>query len=377
MLKKVVYWGISLLFAVIAFLLAYTFLGPPILAAHPDLYIPALILFPLIFALVGVLFAPVLVAKVESGTERLLGALSKMSLVDIFSCALCLIAGLFIGALLGTAFGRINVVGPYLSVIFILFFGYVGLLVGYRRREDFRSVFHLPRSEKGEKGERSDRLPKLATGKITPKVLDTSVIIDGRIADIYKTGFIEGELIISQFVLEELRHIADSSDQLKRNRGRRGLDIMNKLRLEFDNTVKIVEKDYPDIAEVDSKLLRLAQDMKGVVLTNDFNLNKVAQLQDMRVLNINELSNAVKPMVLPGEELFAQIVRDGKEPGQGVAYLDDGTMIVVENGKRFMTKTILVTVTSVLQTAAGRMIFAKPKLAKNGEPIEEGNRSVS
>lgn len=377
MLKKVVYWGISLLFAVIAFLLAYTFLGPPILAAHPDLYIPALILFPLIFALVGVLFAPVLVAKVESGTERLLGALSKMSLVDIFSCALCLIAGLFIGALLGTAFGRINVVGPYLSVIFILFFGYVGLLVGYRRREDFRSVFHLPRSEKGEKGERSDRLPKLATGKITPKVLDTSVIIDGRIADIYKTGFIEGELIIPQFVLEELRHIADSSDQLKRNRGRRGLDIMNKLRLEFDNTVKIVEKDYPDIAEVDSKLLRLAQDMKGVVLTNDFNLNKVAQLQDMRVLNINELSNAVKPMVLPGEELFAQIVRDGKEPGQGVAYLDDGTMIVVENGKRFMTKTILVTVTSVLQTAAGRMIFAKPKLAKNGEPIEEGNRSVS
>lgn len=374
MLKKVVYWGIALLFAVIAFLLAYTFLGPPILAANPDLYIPALILFPLIFALVGVLFAPVLVAKVESGTEKLLGALSKMSLVDIFSCALCLIAGLFIGALLGTAFGRIEVVGPYLSVIFILFFGYVGLLVGYRRREDFRNVFRLPR---GEKGEKNERLPKLAAGKITPKVLDTSVIIDGRIADIYKTGFIEGELIIPQFVLDELRHIADSSDQLKRNRGRRGLDIMNKLRLEFDNTVKIVEKDYPDIAEVDSKLLRLAQDMKGVVLTNDFNLNKVAQLQDMRVLNINELSNAVKPMVLPGEELFAQIVRDGKEPGQGVAYLDDGTMIVVENGKRFMTKTILVTVTSVLQTAAGRMIFAKPKLAKNGEPIEEGNRSVS
>ena len=194
-----------------------------------------------------------------------------------------------------------------------------------------------------------------------PKILDTSVIIDGRIADICKSGFIEGDLVIPGFVLEELRHIADSSDLLKRNRGRRGLDILNKIQKELEFKVQICERDYDDIAEVDSKLVRLAQDMKGKILTNDFNLNKVAELQGVTVLNINELANAVKPVVLPGEEMEVHVIKNGKEAGQGVAYLDDGTMIVVDGGKRHIGETIGVLVTSVLQTAAGRMIFAKPK----------------
>ncbi len=167
--------------------------------------------------------------------------------------------------------------------------------------------------------------------------------------------------MIPNFVLEELQHIADSSDLLKRNRGRRGLDILNKLRQDFDMMLEIVDKDYDDISEVDSKLIRLAKDMKGYVVTNDFNLNKVAQLQGVNVLNINELANAVKPVVLPGEEMVVRLLKEGKESGQGIGYLDDGTMIVVENGRRFMGQVIEVIGTSVLQTAAGRMIFAKPK----------------
>ncbi len=172
----------------------------------------------------------------------------------------------------------------------------------------------------------------------------------------------EGIIVVAEFVLEELRHIADSPDLLKRNRGRRGLDILNKIQKEMDIPVEIYEGDFEDIAEVDSKLVKLAKLMKGKIITNDFNLNKVCELQGVSVLNINELANAVKPVVLPGEEMSAQIIKDGKEASQGgIAYLEDGTMVVVEGGKRFIGETLDVLVTSVLQTAAGRMIFAKPK----------------
>jgi len=193
------------------------------------------------------------------------------------------------------------------------------------------------------------------------KILDTSVIIDGRIFDICKTGFVEGPLIIPAFILEELRHIADSSDALKRNRGRRGLDVLNRIQKELDIPVRIYEKDFDDINEVDSKLLKLGEILKGAVITNDYNLNKVAEFQGVPVLNVNELANAVKPVVLPGEEMVVQVIKDGKETGQGIGYLDDGTMIVVDGGKKHVGETIDVMVTSVLQTAAGRMIFAKPK----------------
>jgi uncharacterized protein YacL len=198
--------------------------------------------------------------------------------------------------------------------------------------------------------------------KRVPKIVDTSVIIDGRIADIVQTGFLEGPLVVPRFVLTELQHIADSSDVLKRNRGRRGLDILNRIQKESRVQVQVIERDFEELSDVDSKLVRLAKLLEGNVVTNDFNLNKVAELQGVRVLNINELVNAVKPLVLPGEEMVVHLIKDGKEQGQGVGYLDDGTMIVVDGGRRYIGESIGVLVTNVLQTNAGRMIFAKPKV---------------
>ena len=195
-------------------------------------------------------------------------------------------------------------------------------------------------------------------------MLDTSVIIDGRVFDICKAGFLEGEIVIPAFVLVELRHIADSADALRRNRGRRGLDVLGRMQEELNLPVRIEEKDYEDAQEVDVKLLRLAKDLGGAVLTNDYNLNKVAGVTGVPVLNINELAGALRPVVLPGEEMTVHIVREGKEPCQGVAYLDDGTMVVVENGRRRVGDTLDVEVTTVLQTSAGRMIFTRVKTAE-------------
>jgi uncharacterized protein YacL len=201
------------------------------------------------------------------------------------------------------------------------------------------------------------------------KLLDTSAVIDGRIADICRTGFLEGNLIVPGFVLAELQKIADSSDSLKRNRGRRGLDILNKMQKEPNISIRIYDKDFEELTDVDIKIVRLAKLMDARVITNDFNLNKVAELYGVPVLNINELANAIKPVALPGEEVLVHVIKDGKEHGQGIAYLEDGTMIVVDGGRRYIGEEIHVTVTSVLQTAAGRMIFAKPKeefMAKAG-----------
>jgi uncharacterized protein YacL len=193
-------------------------------------------------------------------------------------------------------------------------------------------------------------------------VVDTSAIIDGRIAEIAESGFIYGTLVVPQFVLDELQHIADSADTLRRNRGRRGLEILARMQKDSPTPVEIVTDDFPDINEVDAKLVALAKRRSGAILTNDFNLNRVAELQGLRVLNINSLANAVKPAVLPGEELRVRVIQEGKELGQGVGFLDDGTMIVVEGGARFIDKDLDVAVTRVLQTVAGRMIFAQPRL---------------
>jgi uncharacterized protein YacL len=193
------------------------------------------------------------------------------------------------------------------------------------------------------------------------KILDTSVIIDGRVADLCETGFLEGAFIVPQFILHELQHIADSSDSLKRARGRRGLDILNKIQKMVDIDVRIVDDDFPHVKDVDSKLVVLAKKVGAKVITNDLNLNKVAELQGVRVLNINELCNALRPVVLPGETIRVFVLKEGKEAGQGVAYLDDGTMIVVDNAKRCIGRTVDVVVTSVLQTTAGRMIFTRLK----------------
>lgn len=193
------------------------------------------------------------------------------------------------------------------------------------------------------------------------KIIDTSAIIDGRIADLCKTGFLEGVLIIPNFILTELQKIADSADQLRRNRGRRGLDLLHAMQKENLVTIRILDRDYEDQIEVDAKILRLAREIGAKVVTNDYNLNKVAELYGVQVLNINDLSNAIKPVVIPGEEMVVHVLRDGKEFGQGIGYLEDGTMIVVEGGKNYIGMDIVIMVTSVLQTSAGRMIFAKPK----------------
>jgi uncharacterized protein YacL len=193
-------------------------------------------------------------------------------------------------------------------------------------------------------------------------VVDTSAIIDGRIAEIVESGFIYGTLVVPRFVLDELQHIADSSDTLRRNRGRRGLDILARMQKDPGTPVEIVEASIPDENEVDAKLVALARSRSRVILTNDFNLNRVAELQGVRVMNINSLANAVKPAVLPGEELRVRVIQEGKEAGQGVGFLDDGTMIVIEGGARHIDKDLDVSVTRVLQTVAGRMIFGQPRL---------------
>jgi uncharacterized protein YacL len=191
------------------------------------------------------------------------------------------------------------------------------------------------------------------------KILDTSVIIDGRIADIIETKFIEGVLVVPKFVLDELQQIADSSDSVKRARGRRGLDVLNRLKKDRDTLLRITDQDFPEIPDVDSKLVKLGKVLDAKVLTNDFNLFKVAEIQGVTVLNINQLTNALKPVVLPGEKMKIVVIKEGKDPGQGIGYLDDGTMVVVDSGKKYVGDEVFVTVTSVLQTPAGRMIFAK------------------
>lgn len=316
-------------------------------------YIFAAIISGLIFFV----FSPWLIKLGWKTTEIIEGALQTVPTSDIFLGTIGLIFGLVIANLLARPIAIIPIpwLGSIIIVLTYIVLGYLGIRIATRKRDDFGGLVNsLRKLGVKEKTFKMDNLVK-------PKILDTSVIIDGRIADICKTGFIEGPLIIPRFVLEELRHIADSSDTLKRNRGRRGLDILNKIQKELDIPVQIYDKDFNDMSEVDSKLLKLAQLLKGKVVTNDFNLNKVAEFQGVPVLNINELANAVKPVVLPGEEMVVQVIKDGKETGQGVAYLDDGTMIVVDGGKKHIGESIGVLVTSVLQTAAGRMIFAKPK----------------
>ncbi len=288
--------------------------------------------------------------------------LAKAAFIDIVIGTAGLIVGLLISALLGMILQDFHPFGTLLTVLSAVVFGYLGISVPTRKRDEATVTFGFFRSKTVKNEETAAAAQSEYTGSSQPKVLDTSVIIDGRIADIVKAGFLEGPLVIGRFVLEELQHIADSADVLKRNRGRRGLDILNRIQKELGAEVRIYEQAVGEGLEVDAKLVKLAKVLGGKVVTNDYNLNKVAELQGVPVLNINELANAVKPAVLPGEEMTVTVLKEGKEIGQGVAYLEDGTMIVVDGGRRHIGDTIGVTVTSVLQTAAGRMIFVKPKL---------------
>lgn len=317
------------------------------------------ILFTVLGAIIF-LFAGFLCA--EWGGSKLQEAVqycSRIPMNELAAAAAGLTGGLLLSLLLYPAMIWLGKAGHFLQVPITLSFGYIGLRIGLEKKEELAALWTTGRW--GQAVEPEGR------GLEEHKILDTSVIIDGRIADICKTGFIEGTIVIPEFVLEELQHIADSSDLLKRNRGRRGLDILNKIQKELEVKVLIYEGDFEEISEVDSKLVKLAKVLRGKVVTNDFNLNKVCELQGVSVLNINDLANAVKPVVLPGEEIVVQVIKDGKEHGQGVAYLDDGTMIVVEGGREYIGTTMEVLVTSVLQTSAGRMIFAKPKLLEKAQ----------
>jgi uncharacterized protein YacL len=313
------------------------------------------VLGAIIFFVLTFWFVDSLVHIIKVFEEKII----KAPVTDVLFGTLGLVFGLVVAFLIQIPLNNIKLtaVNTVLPLFIYLFLGYFGFRILFKKRDELINLFSSRNKDK-----RKDADDQEETRGKSLKILDTSVIIDGRIADICQTGFLEGTLVIPQFVLEELQHIADSSDVLKRNRGRRGLDILNKVQKELAVKVEIYEGDFEEITEVDSKLVKLAKLVSGIVVTNDFNLNKVCELQGVSVLNINDLANAVKPIVLPGEELKVQVIKDGKEHNQGVGYLDDGTMIVVEEGRGHIGKTIDVIVTSVLQTSAGRMIFAKPKL---------------
>jgi uncharacterized protein YacL len=260
--------------------------------------------------------------------------------------------GLLIGLILANLITTTILSFPftvYISLILrvglALAFGYLGMMVAWKKREEFK-IF----------------LPNLSSGEEKKwKILDTSVIIDGRIADIAETGFLEGIIVLPKFILNELHKIADSTIPSRRKRGRRGLDILNRMQKSGSLEVVVEEKDFPEIKEVDSKLIQLARALNGIIVTNDYNLNKIAKLQGVEVFNINELANALKPVILPGEDLTIRVIKEGKEPNQGIAYLDDGTMVVVENARGLIGEELTVEVTSILQTSAGRMIFGQQK----------------
>ncbi|MGA9058259.1 MAG: PIN domain-containing protein [Terriglobia bacterium] len=292
----------------------------------------------LLGASLGVFFIFFEMRLERASLKRLIGAAAG----SIFG----ILGALMISHLLSiTALDKVSL--SFLQVTLLLLMAYVGLVLGANKGD----LLNL------------SALGGLFSAEVKPKrnfkILDTSVIIDGRVADVCETGFIDGLMIIPQFVLRELQLVADSSDPLKRNRGRRGLDILQRMQKMGTIQIQIVEEDFPHMHEVDLKLIELAKQLEGKIVTNDFNLNKMAQLQGVAVLNVNELANALKPVVLPGEIMHVFILKEGKEYNQGVAYLDDGTMVVVDNAKKMISKTIDIAVTSVLQTTAGKMIFGK------------------
>ena len=321
--------------------------------------------FVIIFALIFFRYAPNLSNRGRKVASSIENEIQGVSPVALIGGVLGLVLGLVVAFLLTTIYQNILVQKAlYLTVTIVVYsiLAFVGAVVGSRKGPELINMVQSTSKKTRESNEYEYRAKDKKSQRV-PKILDTSVIIDGRILEIIRTGFLEGPIIIPEFVLVELRHIADSSDSLKRVRGRRGLDILNKIQTEYEIQIYNTdsEKALKEIPEVDVKLLKLAQIMKGKVVTNDFNLNKVAAIKEVPVLNINELSNAVKPLAIPGEKMTVSLIKQGKDREQAVAYLDDGTMIVVEDGRKYIGSTVEITVTSVLQTAAGRMIFGKVK----------------
>ena len=348
MIKKIFRYVITLVVMTIAVGLLYALYNHNIWGIQQYVADYAVILFGVFIGIIYfILFSDVAADAIMKQLGVAEVKLVKMDIKELIMAVLGVVTGLIIANLIGVAINGYGIVGTGITVILNITLGVLRYRVATKKRDELEMPILKANQNKSYPGR--------------PKILDTSVIIDGRILDLLRTGFIEGKIIIPTFVLDELRHIADSSDALKRNRGRRGLDILNEIQKQLDIPVVIKEFNIKEKIEVDSKLLKMAEKMDAYVVTNDYNLNKVAEVRGVKVLNINELANAVKPMLLPGEEMTVTIIKAGKENGQGVAYLNDGTMIVVEGGAKRIGDTLEVVVTSVLQTSAGRMIFTRIK----------------
>lgn len=356
-------WLIVLVVAIIFVVLADELITTPFFSAELEgeatgffsltvLTVIAYVVGALVGAVVGYILSHFILRLIWAAIHRIEFSLGSLSGQDLLAGTVGLLIGLIIANLIGFAFARLPIIGAYGPIVFNLVFGYAGMSIAVHKKAEVSGLLANFRLGKEAK-ERSVK----KTGSI--KLLDTSSIIDGRIAELCATGFLEGPLLVPVFVLEELQLIADSADLLKRTKGRRGLDILKQMQEDGHVDVHIINDDFDDIQGVDSKLVRLGRDLKAKVITNDYNLNKVAELQGVVVLNINDLANAMKPARVPGEEMTVLIVKAGKEENQGIAYLEDGTMIVVENGQKYIGMSVPVTVTSVLQTSAGRMIFVK------------------
>ena len=332
--------------------------------------ISVLILGTLIGVIIGYLISSFILKQGLVIAKRLERILTHIPNQELIAGTIGLLFGLIIANLIGVAFNQVPIIGPYIPIILSAIFGYSGLKIMARKGPEM--YYNYVQQWGGERTKKTSRFKMFSTHKSdkttsTPKLLDTSVIIDGRIKELCNTGFIEGPLMVPLFVLNELQIISDSADATKRNRGRRGLDILKEMQDANKVAIEVVEDDYDDLTEVDSKLMRLALDKQWKLMTNDFNLNKVARVQGIEVLNLNELANVLKPALIAGEWIRVQIMKEGKEVHQGVAYLDDGTMIVVEDGKPYVGQTVEVMVTSILQTSAGRMIFARVDGGQNGQ----------
>ena len=332
--------------------------------------ISVLIFGTLLGVIIGYLISSFILKQGLVIAKRLERILTHIPNQELIAGTIGLLFGLIIANLIGVAFNQVPIIGPYIPIILSAIFGYSGLKIMARKGPEMYNNYVQQWSGEGPK--KTSRFKMFSTHKSdkttsTPKLLDTSVIIDGRIKELCNTGFIEGPLMVPLFVLNELQIISDSADATKRNRGRRGLDILKEMQDANKVAIEVIEDDYDDLTEVDSKLMRLALDKQWKLMTNDFNLNKVARVQGIEVLNLNELANVLKPALIAGEWIRVQIMKEGKEVHQGVAYLDDGTMIVVEDGKPYVGQTVEVMVTSVLQTSAGRMIFARVDGGQNGQ----------
>ncbi len=361
MVNKIMKSVIGTIGGLIGVLLVYLLMEADVIRfASPTFVIAAYIGSVLLFGIIFFFLSQPIINFVKRIAKAIERELEALPVSQVISGGLGLIAGLFLASLISQPIGQVlegvPVAGTILKLLLTagiyIILGYLGISLATTKKDELQGAvqrLRIPTKERKAKVEHN------------PKILDTSVIIDGRIAEIIEVGFVEGEIVVPSFVLLELQHIADSQDNLRRQKGRRGLDIINQIKQNERVHVTITNVDFEEIPEVDSKLIQLAKDMQGQVVTTDYNLNKLANVHGIRVLNINELANAMKPIVIPGEEMTITVIKDGKEHNQGLAYLDDGTMIVVENGRKHIGTTIQVLVTSILQTSAGKMIFAKPK----------------